>query len=68
MTTPQDTPNRPTVAPVGEAAALEASGMGEAIMRDGEAVEKEIEGASHQGMGWARKIWGALVGDRSAKA
>jgi hypothetical protein len=73
MTTPQDAPNRPDPQ-LGEAAALGTSGMGEAIRKDGEAVVKEVEGASRQWMNWAHKAgqanlkaWQALMGCRTAK-
>ncbi len=44
---------------LGEAAALKASGMGEAAMKDGQAAMKGIEAGSRQWMDWAQKAYQA---------
>jgi len=59
----------------GEEAATQASGMGEAVMKDSQEALKEITAGSHEWMEWARKAYGAnlkafqaLIGCRTVKA
>ncbi len=76
MTVQQDISARPAIDPqLGEAAALAASGMGEAVLKDSEQAVKEIEAGATHWKSWAQgayqanvKAWRALMGCRSASA
>jgi hypothetical protein len=86
MTTHPETKNAPTsgqakpttdhASPqLGEAAAIEASGMGQAVMKDSQAALKEITAGSHEWMDWARKAyeanlkaWRGMAGCRTPSA
>ncbi len=60
---------------LGEAAAIEASGMGPAIMKESQEALKEITAGSNEWMDWARKAyetnlkaWQGMVGCRTPSA
>jgi hypothetical protein len=86
MTTTPETKNAPTsgqakpttehASPqLGEAAAIKASGMGQAVMKDSQAALKEITAGSQEWMGWAQKAyqtnlkaWQGMFGCRTPSA